>query len=113
MILLEGCFPTNPHSGNILVRAAHGRCQTVLTDFSQVQEISRESKRSCARIVVALANEKNVALKRELERAGIVIDKCSRRFHAVAGRILFDSKMDIMRTFRKCGLSPERPEEFR
>ncbi|GMH34475.1 hypothetical protein BSKO_02309 [Bryopsis sp. KO-2023] len=112
LILIDGRFPCDPHSGNLLARSVEGKCELVMIDFGQVREIDLQARTAIARIILALADRDDERIKQELHDAGIAVDGCSRRFLATVGYILFDTRMDIMRAFHRSGLTSDQTRKY-
>eukprot|EP00873_Tetraselmis_striata_P036537 jgi/Tetstr1/456801/TSEL_043475.t1 len=113
MILRDGVFHTDPHPGNLLALHNHQTGQTAvgLLDFGQVKELTAEAQENYAKLVLAMADRNPVKVRSVMKAIGLDIRGCSEEFQALAGYILFDTRMD----FDEAWMSPfdEAAHEFR
>eukprot|EP00892_Ulva_mutabilis_P002032 jgi/Ulvmu1/1182/UM108_0010.1 len=96
MILCDGVFHSDPHPGNLLALASTGsRVQIGLLDFGQVKELPGHAQALYAALVVAMAGGDEPQIRACMRAAGVVVQNCSPRFEAIAGMIMFDTRMDF------------------
>lgn len=96
----------------LLPRNAWSACvQVGLLDFGQVKELPGRAQAVYAALVVAMAGGDEPQIRACMRAAGIVVDHCSPRFEAIAGLIMFDTRMD----FPEARMSPSdaAAHEFR
>lgn len=68
--------------------------QVGLLDFGQVKELAPHAQALYAALVVAMAGGDEPQIRACMRAAGIVVQSCSPRFEAIAGLIMFDTRMD-------------------
>lgn len=69
--------------------------QVGLLDFGQVKELPPGPQALYAALVVAMARRDEALIRACMRAAGVVVENCSPRFEAVAGMIMFDTRMDF------------------